>query len=90
MCNENLQDSFVRQNAAFKIGVFNVHGASPFRAIARCDAAVADPEPAVNRALAAEMRKVYSSCAISAMLALMISPICEHDSITESLATVKF
>jgi hypothetical protein len=24
-----LQDSFVRQNAAFKIGVFNDHGASP-------------------------------------------------------------
>jgi hypothetical protein len=46
-----------------------------FRAISRCDAPVADPEPAVNRALAAEMRKVYSSCAISAMLALMIFPI---------------
>ena len=53
---------------------------------------VADPEPAVNRALAAEMRKVYSSCPISALLALMIFPIrsipicevsCEHDSITE-------
>jgi hypothetical protein len=63
-----------------------------FRAISRCDAPVADPEPAVNRALAAEMRKVYSSCGISAMLAVMISPIrsipicevsCEHDSITE-------
>jgi len=62
-----------------------------FRAIARCDAAIADPEPAVNRALAAEMRKVYSSCAISAMLALTICEVsCEHDSITESLATAKF
>jgi hypothetical protein len=63
-----------------------------FRAISRCDAPVADPEPAINCTLAAEMRKVYSSCGISAMLALMISPIgsipicevsCEHDSITE-------
>jgi hypothetical protein len=59
-----------------------------FRAISHCDAPLADPEPAVNRALAAEMRKVYSSCGISAMLALMISPIgsipiceasCEHE-----------